>query len=52
VIAVTAHALVTEQQHFLHAGCNSCVSKPLNFQLLSAELERWLSLKPKLPSVP
>jgi two-component system, cell cycle response regulator DivK len=52
VIAVTAHAMVTEQQRFLHAGCNSCVSKPLNFQLLSAELERWLSLKPKLPSLP
>jgi two-component system cell cycle response regulator DivK len=50
VIAVTAHAMVTEQQRFLHAGCNSCVSKPLNFKQLSAELERWLAPGEKLPS--
>jgi len=31
VIAVTARALVTAQQRFLQAGCNACVSKPLNF---------------------
>lgn len=42
VIAVTAHALVTEQQRFLEAGCNACVSKPVNFKLLSQQLERWL----------
>lgn len=42
VIAVSAHAMVTEQQRFLHAGCNACISKPLNFKLLSAELEQWL----------
>jgi two-component system cell cycle response regulator DivK len=45
VIAVSAHAMVTEQQRFLHAGCNACISKPLNFKLLSAELERWLCPK-------
>jgi two-component system cell cycle response regulator DivK len=42
VIAVTAHALATEQQCFLQAGCNACVSKPVNFKLLSEQLERWL----------
>jgi CheY-like chemotaxis protein len=42
VIAVTAHALVTEQRSFLQAGCNACVSKPLNFKVLREELERWL----------
>jgi CheY-like chemotaxis protein len=42
VIAVTAHALVTEQRSFLHAGCNACVSKPINFTILREELERWL----------
>jgi CheY-like chemotaxis protein len=42
VIAVTAHALVTEQRSFLQAGCNACVSKPLNFRVLREELERWL----------
>jgi two-component system, sensor histidine kinase and response regulator len=42
VIAVTAHAMVTEQQSFLQAGCNACVSKPIDFQVLRGELGRWL----------
>ena len=42
VIVVTAHALVTEQRSFLQAGCNACVSKPINFKILREELERWL----------
>jgi two-component system, cell cycle response regulator DivK len=42
VIAVTAHALVTDQNRFLQAGCNACVSKPINFKVLREELERWL----------
>jgi two-component system sensor histidine kinase/response regulator len=42
VIAVTAHALVTEQSRFLQAGCNACVPKPINFKVLREELERWL----------
>jgi len=51
VIAVTAHAMVTEQQRFLQAGCNACVSKPVNFKLLSEQLQRWLDARPNLPSV-
>jgi CheY-like chemotaxis protein len=51
VIAVTAHALVKDQQRFLQAGCNACVSKPLNFELLSEQLERWMGPRSKLPSV-
>jgi len=43
VIAVTAHALVTEQYSFLRAGCNACVSKPIDFKILRQELERWLN---------
>jgi CheY-like chemotaxis protein len=43
VIAVTAHALVTEQERFLHAGCNACVSKPINFKVLREELQRWVT---------
>ena len=42
VIAVTAHAMVTEQERFLQAGCNACVPKPINFRVLREELERWL----------
>jgi len=50
VIAVTAHAMVTEQQRFLQAGCNACVSKPIDFKLLSEQLERWLDPQRKVPS--
>ena len=47
VIAVTAHALVTEQSSFLQVGCNACVSKPIDFKELRNELERWLPAAPK-----
>jgi CheY-like chemotaxis protein len=50
VIAVTAHALVTEQSSFLQAGCNACVSKPIDFKLLREELERWLPAAPMFNS--
>jgi two-component system cell cycle response regulator DivK len=42
VIAVTAHALVAEQERILQAGCRACLSKPIDFQLLREELHRWL----------
>jgi CheY-like chemotaxis protein len=46
VIAVTAHALVTERERFLRAGCNGCVSKPIDFKLLKNEIERWPTAVP------
>ncbi len=42
VIAVTAHAMVTEQERIYVAGCNACVSKPVDFKLLRLQLEQWL----------
>ncbi len=42
VIAVTAHAMVGEQQDILKAGCRACLSKPIDFQQLKEELDRWL----------
>jgi two-component system cell cycle response regulator DivK len=42
VIAVTAHALRTEQEGILKAGCRACLSKPIEFPLLRQELNRWL----------
>jgi two-component system cell cycle response regulator DivK len=42
VIAVTAHALVTEQEAILRAGCKACLSKPIDFQSLREQLNRWL----------
>jgi len=42
VIAVTAHALVAEQERILKAGCRACLSKPIDFHLLREELNRCL----------
>jgi two-component system cell cycle response regulator DivK len=42
VIAVTAHALVAEQERILQAGCRACLSKPINFPMLREELKRSL----------
>ncbi len=51
VIAVTAHAMLTEQQRILEAGCISCVPKPVDFKLLSEHLDRWLAHpQPSLPN--
>lgn len=41
VIAVTAHAMVTDQERVIQAGCDASVSKPLDFKLLSEQLRRW-----------
>src|SRR5216683_555568 len=42
VIAVTAHALMADQERILQAGCKACFSKPIDFPLLREELNRWL----------
>jgi two-component system, cell cycle response regulator DivK len=42
VIAVTAHAMVTDQERVIQAGCDACVSKPIDFKLLAAQLEQKL----------
>ena len=42
VIAVTAHALVAEQERILLAGCRACLSKPIDFQGLREQLNYWL----------
>lgn len=38
VIAVTAHAMVTDQERVMRAGCNACISKPVDFLLLRRQL--------------
>jgi len=42
VIAVTAHALVTEQEQILQAGCRACLSKPIDFERLREQLNHRL----------
>jgi hypothetical protein len=50
VVAVTAHAMVTDYDRVMKAGCCGCISKPINFGLLSEYLARWLthSFNPQL----
>jgi len=43
VIAVTAHAMVTDQERVIRAGCNTCISKPIDFKALDRELRWWLA---------
>ena len=42
MIAVTAHALVTDQEQILPAGCKACLSKPINFEGLREQLNHWV----------
>ncbi len=42
VIAVTAHAMLTDYERVMRAGCSACVSKPVNFRQLREQLDRWL----------
>jgi two-component system, cell cycle response regulator DivK len=47
VIAVTAHAMVAEQERILKSGCLACLSKPVDFQQLREHLNRQL-IAPKV----
>lgn len=42
VIAVTAHALVSDRERILQGGCRACLSKPVYFDGLREQLNRWL----------
>ncbi len=44
VIAVTAHAMVTDQERVIQAGCNACISKPVDFKVLCEQLQQWLTV--------
>jgi two-component system cell cycle response regulator DivK len=43
IIAVTAHAMMADQQRVAQAGCNACVSKPIDFAVLREQLREWLA---------
>ena len=45
VIAVTAHALATEQERNLKAGCVAYLSKPVDFKDLRGQLRKWLQFR-------
>jgi CheY-like chemotaxis protein len=48
VLAVTAHAMVTDHERVIQAGCNACISKPVDFKSLRQHLDRWLRFAEKL----
>jgi CheY-like chemotaxis protein len=52
VIAVTAQAMVTDQQRVMQAGCDACISKPVNFKSLSQQLDLWLNPATQNPPAP
>jgi CheY-like chemotaxis protein len=43
IIAVTAHAMITDQQRVMEAGCDASVSKPIDFELLREKLQAFIS---------
>ena len=43
VIAVTAHAMITDQERVLLAGCDACISKPIDFLRFREQLDRCLA---------
>lgn len=47
VIAVSAHAMVTDQQRMLDAGCRAFIAKPINFDQLRTEMRRLLPAEGK-----
>jgi CheY-like chemotaxis protein len=42
VLAVTAHALASDEKRILQAGCNAWIAKPVDFNTLREHLHRWL----------
>jgi CheY-like chemotaxis protein len=45
IIAVTAHAMVTEQERIFQSGCNAYIPKPIDFKVLTKELKQWLAVR-------
>ena len=43
IIAVTAHAMMTEKKRILQAGCNAYLPKPVDLPVLLTHLKRWLA---------
>ncbi len=44
ILAVTAHAMMSDQERVIQAGCNACISKPIDFKLLRQQLDHWLAM--------
>jgi len=42
IIAVTAHAMVSQRDMILSSGCNAFMAKPVDFKELRAHMDFWL----------
>ena len=42
IIAVTAHASADERERCLAAGMSACITKPVELEMLYAELSKWI----------
>jgi CheY-like chemotaxis protein len=49
IIAVTEHAMTTEREGILPSGCNACISKPIDFQMLQGQLDGLLAISARKP---
>ncbi len=49
IIAVTAHAMVADQERVIQEGCNACIPKPIDFKLLRSQLQQWLAVADIFP---
>jgi len=45
IVAVTANALKSEEEHCLAAGMDACLVKPVSIERLHTTLERWLPIQ-------
>ena len=45
IIALTAHALMTDKQRGLDAGCNDYLTKPVNFDKLVSKIHKLTGVK-------
>jgi CheY-like chemotaxis protein len=45
IIALTAHAWVTDREKAIEAGCDDCDTKPVEFGRLSEKIENLLTVK-------
>ncbi|MFK7802410.1 MAG: response regulator [Anaerolineae bacterium] len=45
ILALTAHALVTDKQKGLEAGCNDYLTKPVHFDRLLSKIQNLVNIK-------
>lgn len=47
IVAMTAHAMTGDREHFIEAGMDDYISKPVSFKALVKLLNKWFTLMPE-----